>query len=200
MQETIFYWQGGSTEGIYSGECETLGSPGEVESPSGMALEFDGRHDGILLGINPLAGLEQFTVEVLFCPYPAGHHEQRFLHMGECHDDRMLFETRVVDNNSWYLDTYLSVGGRDKTMMNKGFEHPLGQWYHAALTCDGSQLTNFVDGSPELSCAFEFIPLTGGQTSIGMRQNRVSWFKGAISTIRVAPVILAPKEFLTSRL
>jgi len=199
LQEPIFYWQGGSMEGASGGECETLGNPGRVGGPFGMALEFDGQQDGLLLAINPLAGLEQFTVEVLFCPYPDGHQEQRFLHIGECHDERVLFETRVVDNNYWYLDTYLSVGGSDKTMMNKGFEHPLGQWYHAALTCDGSQLTNFVDGSPELSCAFEFIPLTGGQTSIGMRQNRISWFKGAISTIRVTPRILAPEEFITSR-
>ena len=32
-----------------------------------------------------------------------------------------------------------------------------------------------------------FTPLRDGQTSLGMRQNRVSWFKGLIHTVRIVP-------------
>ena len=30
-----------------------------------------------------------------------------------------------------------------------------------------------------------------------MRQNRVSWFKGRIHTVRITPSVLAPSQFLT---
>jgi hypothetical protein len=80
--------------------------------------------------------------------------------------------------------------------MNKGFHHPLGAWHHAALTFDGSRLTNYVNGQSELSEIIEFSPLEGGETSIGMRQNEVSWYKGLIGPIRVTPWMLDPGEFL----
>jgi hypothetical protein len=32
-----------------------------------------------------------------------------------------------------------------------------------------------------------FTPLNGGRTSIGMRLNRVFWFKGIIHTVRILP-------------
>ena len=39
----------------------------------------------------------------------------------------------------------------------------------------------------ELSGPTTFVPLRGGRTSLGVRQNRVSWFKGRIHSIRVSP-------------
>jgi hypothetical protein len=111
----------------------------------------------------------------------------------------LLFETRVVDDKEWYLDTFLASSSGSRTLMNKGFHHPLEEWQHAALTFDGSRMTNYVNGQQELSGVLEFTPLQGGETSIGMRQNKVSWFKGAILTIRAIPRILEPSEFLEIR-
>ena len=49
---------------------------------------------------NPLVGLSDFTVEVIFNPSADGEFEQRFLHMGEITGNRMLFELRMNDNGT----------------------------------------------------------------------------------------------------
>lgn len=172
------------------------GEVGVVPSSQGAVLEFDGQSDGLVLPINPIAGWTKFTVEVIFRPDQGGLPEQRFLHIGQCHGERLLFETRVVPEGTWYLDTFLSSAGGSCTLMNKGFHHPLGEWYHAALTFDGSRLTNYVNGQSELSEVLKFTPIEGGETSIGMRQNKVSWYKGLIGTIRATARDLDPTEFL----
>jgi len=40
-------------------------------------------------------------------------------------------------------------------------------------------------------------PIQTGQSSIGVRQNKVSWFKGAIYQLRISPEALSPNDFLT---
>jgi hypothetical protein len=180
-------------EAVISGDVEV------IPSEYGSALRFDGKQDGLLIPLNPIADWTQFTVEVIFRPEREGQTEQRFLHFGQCHAERVLFETRIVDNAAWYLDTFLASSSDDCTMMNKGFHHPLEEWHHTALTFDGSRMTNYVNGQQELTDTVKFTPLQGGMTSIGMRQNQVSWFKGTIGTIRVTPWILKPSEFLELR-
>src|SRR2546427_9204591 len=59
-----------------------LGSPRLIDAPQGNAVEFDGQ-SGLFLDVNPLAGLKQFTAEVVFQPYAAGAKEPRFLHFQE---------------------------------------------------------------------------------------------------------------------
>lgn len=39
--------------------------------------------------------------------------------------------------------------------------------------------------------AVEFVPMDAGKLSLGVRQNRVHWFKGAIREVRVTPAALA---------
>jgi hypothetical protein len=41
-----------------------------------------------------------------------------------------------------------------------------------------------------------FEPLKGGRTSIGVRQNLVCWFKGAIKMARFTPRVLRQEELL----
>lgn len=77
------------------------------------------------------------------------------------------------------------------------FKHPVGAWYHVALVYDGAVMRNYVDGVEELSGPLDIAPLGEGRTSIGVRQNRVYWFKGAISRLRFTPRALAPKEFMS---
>jgi hypothetical protein len=47
-----------------------------------------------------------------------------------------------------------------------------------------------VDGELELAGEVPFTPMTTGRTSIGVRQNLVSWFKGAIAEVRFTPAAL----------
>jgi hypothetical protein len=64
-----------------------------------------------------------------------------------------------------------------------------------ALVYDGRLMRHFVDGHEELSGPLAIQPLGVGKTSIGVRMNRVFWFKGAVRKVRFTPRALSPKEF-----
>ena len=89
-------WSVDSLETIGGHPCTVYGSPRVIDTPHGKAVEFSGNGDGIILPVNPVEGLESFTVEVLFLPYGEGPQEQRFFHLQEDAqpDNRLLLETR----------------------------------------------------------------------------------------------------------
>ena len=104
-------WLIDNLESIDGHEIEVVGSPALIETPAGKAVEFDGEGDALFVDVHPLAGLEVFTVEAIFRPYADGLKEQRFFHMQEDgSDDRVLFETRLTDDNQWFLDTFIRSG------------------------------------------------------------------------------------------
>jgi hypothetical protein len=72
--------------------------------------------------------------------------------------------------------------------------HPTGRWYWIALTYDGQRMTHSIDGEQELTAQVTFGPMGPGQTSLGVRQNKVYWFKGGISTLRFHPTALTPPQ------
>ena len=189
-------WELDNLEQLGDNKLDVNGRPAVIAGPYGPAIEFDGVRDALFIGTNPLAGLEVFTIELAFRPDEGGLAEQRFLHLGEADGDRVLFETRLTGAGYWYLDTFISSGDSDRALLNEGHLHPGGEWYHLALTCDGRDETNFVNGVEEASGPVDFAPLTGGRTSIGVRLNRVCWFKGAIGRIRFTAGVLAPEEFM----
>lgn len=163
-----------------------IGSPRVVRTDQGPAIEFDGVDDGLLLDVNPIAGLGQFTIEVLLQPAADGPDEQRFLHIEEAAaPNRALLELRMLPGARWTLDTYLRWGDAGLTLLDRTLAHPTGSWHVVALTWDGRTMTHSVDGVPESSGEVAFKPLGAGRTSIGVRQNRVSWFKGRIREIRI---------------
>jgi hypothetical protein len=83
------------------------------------------------------------------------------------------------------------------TLIDPALLHPLDQWYHVAYVIDHGKLVTYVNGKKELEGSVVLTPLKGDKTSIGVRQNRVSWFKGAIYKIKITPGILIPGEFMT---
>jgi hypothetical protein len=173
------------------------GTPRVVETPVGRAVEFNGATDGMFLDVNPLEGLAQFTVEALFEPAPDGPPEQRFLHLSEAgSENRLMMETRIVPDRAWSLDTFLRHGDASLTLLDRANTHPSGTWHTAALVFDGKTMTHYVDGVRELSGEVAFKVLGPGRTSIGVRQNLVSWFKGRIREIRVTPQALPPARLL----
>ena len=173
-----------------------VGSPQAVDCPYGKAVQFDGNGDALFLGANPLQHLHRFTVEVIFRPDPRGLPEQRFLHMGEASGDRMLIETRLTDDDEWYLDAFIKSGDSSHTLIDKSRTHPTGKWYHIAFVVDDGKMDTFVNGVHELEGRVHFTPFKDGTTSIGVRMNKVCWFKGAIYKIRVTPSCLAPSGFM----
>jgi len=190
-------WNLDRLDSIGGHKLTVLGQPRVIETPQGKALQFDGVDDAIFLEVNPLAGLKEFTVEVIFRPDAGGPKEQRFFHLQEAgSENRVLFETRLTDDGKWFLDTFLKSGEGNYTQFAKDALHPLGPWYHAALTIDAKQMRHYVNGKEELATAIDFKPLAAGQTSLGVRINKVHWYQGAIRQVRITPRVLTPEAFL----
>ena len=104
-------WNIDNLDAIGGHAVTVLGNPAVIETAQGQAVEFDGEDDGIVLDVHPLTGAEAFTVEVIFRPYPYGLTEQRCFHMQENGSDaRVLFETRLTDDDQWFLDTFVQSG------------------------------------------------------------------------------------------
>ena len=174
------------------------GDPKFVSTPYGNSVWFDGKNDSIHLNENPLKNLNAFTAEVLIKPDFKGPEEQRFLHIGEIHSDRLLLETRTTPDGQWYLDTYIQSGQSQKTLIDPKFIHPIGKWYHIALTLDKEgRMKNYVNGKFEIEGWVDFRPIDSGEMSIGSRRNKVSWYKGAICKIRISGDVLKPEQFMS---
>jgi len=174
-----------------------LGDPQIVDDPAGPAVEFDGVVDGLRLAQHPLSGADEFTAEVIFRPAAGGSREQRFLHLQEDDSkDRILFEIRLTSDDRWFLDTYIKSEGEGYTLFAKRHLHPVGPWYHAALVVEGGTMRHYVNGGLEISRDIPYRAQAAGQSSIGVRINEVSWFRGAIREARFTPRALSTDEFL----
>ena len=190
-------WDIDNLETIGDHKPSVAGAPKVIESAGGKALEFDGEKDALFLDIHPLAGMNTFTAEIVFQPYPDGLEEQRFFHMqANDGEDRVLFETRLTGDNQWFLDTFIKSGDGDYTQFAQDFKHPIGPWYQAAITLANNRFRHYVNGNLELEIEIAFKPHGPGRTSLGVRINRVCWFKGAIRQVRFTPEALSPKDFL----
>ncbi len=174
-----------------------VGEPHVVPCPYGKAVHFNGSTDGIFLNTNPLIDLRQFTVEAVICPDPKSEFEQRFLHLGEVEADRVLLELRMTENDQWYLDAYIRSDNSFQPLIDKTLLHPAGQWYQVAFVVDGGKTSTYVNGKHELDGQIVLKPFKSGRTSIGVRMNKRSWFKGAIYRIRITPRCLGPADFIT---
>lgn len=190
-------WEINNLEAIGGHKVRVEGAPKVVETERGKAIQFDGKSDGLFLDANPLEGLGAFTVEAFFRPDADGEREQRFVHIQEAGtDSRAMLETRVLENGKWYADTYLTSGRSSRALADPKLLHPCGQWQTLALVYDGKQMIQYVNGVKELTGAVAFKPLDKGATSLGVRQNKVCWFKGALLKLRITPRALAADELL----
>jgi hypothetical protein len=194
-------WTFDRLENIGGNKTTVLGQPKVIDSPIGKAVEFDGVDDALFIDNHPLAGARTFTWEAIFRP-DGGQREQRWFHLSEQDpqtgadtDNRMLFEIRVVDDQ-WYLDSYSQSGTESKALMNRQALHPLGAWCHVASVYDGQEFRNYVDGVQEGSAQLRLAPHGPGHASVGVRINKVFFFKGAVRLARFTRKALAPSEFL----
>lgn len=189
-------WQVDNLARIGGHPVQVIGAPRVVSTDAGAAVWFNGKSDGLLVDGNPLAGLSRFTLEVLFSADPDGAEEQRFVHIQEASaENRAMVELRLSAGR-WSLDTFLRHDNDQLTLLDRTKTHTASQWHVATLTFDGQTMAHYVDGVPQGIGAVAFKPLRDGRTSIGVRQNQVSWFKGRIKTIRVTPSLLSPSAFL----
>ena len=189
-------WRIDNLESIGGHPATVLGHPIIVPAPGGKALEFNGINDAVFLNVHPLAAAKTWTWEVIFRPASGGAPEQRFFHLQEDgSDNRMLFEIRVI-GNQWCLDAFVKSGDVQQVLLDRTRLHSLDTWHHAAAVYDGHQFRNYVDGVLEGSAEIHLEPQKAGQTSLGVRINKVNFFKGAILRARMTPRALSPQEFL----
>ena len=174
-------WHIDNLSSIGGHAVSVVGSPRVVKAPFGRAVEFDGKGDGLFLDVNPIAGLQRFTVEAFIEPAADGPAEQRFLHLAEDgSENRAMLETRILPGGTWCLDTFLRHDPASLTLIDRSKTHPASAWHAVALVYDGEKMSHFVDGIRDAEGAVAFAPIGPGRTSIGVRQNKVSWFKGKI--------------------
>lgn len=186
-------WALEQTAAVGGHAATVLGQPRIATGPDGAAFFFNGTSDGLLVPANPLAGWAQFTVEVLFQPAEGGLAEQRFVHIQDDAGWRVMIETRLDGKGGWWLDTFLGDGRNIRQpLIDPSRVHPTGRWYWVALTYDGKRMTHFINGEPELAADVSFGPMGPGQISLGVRQNKVYWFKGGIREVRFHPGALPP--------
>ena len=194
-------WKIDNLRSIDGHRTTVLGAPRVIVGDGGKAVEFDGKDDGLIVDALPLAGATAFTLEIVFRPDAGGPKEQRFFHLQEDGtENRVLVETRLTGDGRWYLDTFIRSGKTNQTLASPARVHPVGKWHHVALVFDGQEMRHYVNRRKELWARLpSFTPLRAGKTSIGVRMNRVYWFKGAIRAARFTRRPLLPSEFLRAK-
>ncbi|HTW62912.1 MAG TPA: LamG-like jellyroll fold domain-containing protein [Terracidiphilus sp.] len=195
-------WRFDRLDSIGGYTTHIVGHPQLIETPAGKAIQFNGVDDGIFVEDHPLAWASTYTWEVIFRPDADGAEAQRFFHLqeqdpktGKDTGNRMLFEIRIV-NGQWCLDSFASSGDSTRTLLNCKLLHPLGRWYRVTAVYDGNMLRNYVDDELEGEGPLDLKPQMPGHSSIGVRINKVYWFKGAVLLARMTPRVLKPEELL----
>jgi hypothetical protein len=190
-------WKIDNLEKIGGHKVEILGDPQVIKTDKGKAVVFDGMDDAVFIRRNPLEGFNEFTVEAVFRPDAGGAAEQRWLHIEDTEntESRALLETRLV-GDEWFLDTFLKSGENRSALYAENFRHPLGRWHRVALVFDGAEMRHYVDGRLELTRRITRRTFGKGVTSIGVRQNKIYWFKGAVRKARFSNRALPPNEFM----
>jgi hypothetical protein len=195
MTTDSILWEFDNLETIGGRRADVLGNPSVIETSKGHAIAFDGKMDAILLNTNPLAGVNEFTIEIVFRPDKNGLTEQRFFHIHEKENRRVLLEIRLIEPDKWVLDSYIRSDQSGCTLFCAEATHPVGKWYHAALVYKNGTMSHYVNLVKEATGIVNFNAMTSGVTSIGCRLNRVFWYKGAIRSIRISHEALSPELF-----
>lgn len=203
-------WLVNNTTNIGGHPVTVRGTPQVVATAEGGAVRFNGIDEGLMVSANPLAGLSHFTVEMIFkhAPLTAPKaNAPRIVHIetpgGASVAHRFTLETRVAADttpHTYFLDSFLRFGDAADfrlTLFNDKFRHPVGEWSHMAVTYDGTNFCNFVNGRLENCGPMKGqVFAAGGVTWIGQRANNVGYFEGEVRALRFTPRVLGTNEFL----
>ncbi|MFD2164592.1 LamG domain-containing protein [Paradesertivirga mongoliensis] len=192
LPKTII-WKLDNINQIGGHQPTVLGHPVVIKDQTRKSIFFDGVDDGLVISQIPMRGWKKFSIEVLFKPSGDGPVAPRFIHFTDDSLNRGTFEVRLTQGKEWYMDTFLRNGktGKGLTLIDSTLLHPSDKWYWAALTYDGQKMTSYVNGVKELEGNVGLPPMLNGELSLGVRLNRVAWFKGFISEIRFHPEVLS---------
>jgi len=162
-----------------------LGNPAIKAEGKDSSIYFNGTNDGLIISSIPIEGWSAFSIEVLFKPDGDGSPAPRFIHFEDTALNRGTFELRLT-KDGWYFDAFLKNGKTNKglALIDSTKLHPANRWYWAALVFDGKKMYSYINGQKEGEGEIDFPPVTTGRISLGVRLNKVNWFKGQISEIR----------------
>ena len=172
-----------------------LGNPAVKTDGKDSSIYFNGVDDGLIVPTIPIEGWSKFTIEVLFKPDGSGGKAPRFIHFEDTALNRGTFELRLTNDGQWYFDGFLKNGKTNKglTLIDSTKLHPVNKWFWAAIVYDGKKMRSYINGQKELEGEIDLPPMTRGNISLGVRLNKVNWFKGQIREIRFHPVVLDQK-------
>ncbi|MBF8963611.1 LamG domain-containing protein [Pontibacter sp. FD36] len=189
-QPGVKVWQVNSLTSIAGYQPTVIGNPKVIDAGTHeLAIAFDGIDDGLLINSNPIAGAEDFEIEVEFKPYTGypDNIEQRFLHIQDPAnpDRRILIELRLNNRQQWYADFFMRTENASITLIDSTKTHPVDEWATIKLHYSRGQMKGFVNGLEEVSGEITYLPISpSASTSIGTRMDKRSWFKGTIKTVR----------------
>ena len=194
-------WKFDRLDKIHGLPVTVVGHPHVIKTPLGKAIQFNGTDDALFIPEHPLAGATAFTFEAIFRPETGGAVEQRWFHLaeqdrtGKDTDTRFLFEIRVIDNQ-WCLDAFVHTPTVDKALLFRDKLHSLDVWHRVAMVYDGQEFRSYVDGELQGKAPLHFDPQGRGHSSVGVRINKVNYFKGSVREARFTRRALPPEEFL----
>lgn len=173
-----------------------LGNPLVKVEGKDSSIYFNGVNDGLVIPAIPIEAWPAFTIEVLLKPESDGPPASRFIHMEDSLLNRVTLELRLTKDSQWYFDGFLRNGKSKKglTLIDSTKLHPANKWCWTALVYDGNKMYSYINGQKELEAAIDFPPMTRGNMSLGVRLNKVSWFKGEIREMRFHPEAVQAKN------
>jgi len=181
-------WKLNNINQIGNAQTEVLGKPQLTNKDGHTGIAFNGVNDGLVLPHFPIEGWSKFTIEVLFKPDGDGPVQPRFIHFQDKDNNRGTFEIRLTPQKMWYMDTFLRNGktpDKGLTLIDSTLQHPANRWYWVAMVFDGKNMTSYVNGVKEKTGISNFPAMdASAQVALGVRLNKVNWFKGQISEIR----------------
>lgn len=189
-------WQLNNTKQIGSFRPIIIGNPEVKIEGKESSIYFNGKTDGLVIPNIPIESWSQFSIEVLFKPDADGGTEPRFIHFEDTAKNRGTFELRLTKHGQWYFDGFLKNGKTNKglALIDSTKLHLVDKWYWAALVYDGKKMYSYINGQKELEGEIDFPSMTAGNFSLGVRLNKVNWFKGQLREIRFHNAVLNEKS------
>lgn len=115
--------------------------PDIINTEQGKAAHFNGINEGFLIQGSPLLSSDEWTLEAIIKPdssFNPKNLEQRFLHIAPnpTSSERLLFEIRLLKNQKWAFDLFLSCGKRSLVLLDSIRQitlHTANQWHSVAV-------------------------------------------------------------------
>jgi len=191
-------WDFNDITSIGGNKTTVVGQPKVIDTEKGKAIKFDGVDDGLIVESLPIAGAEKFTVEIIFLPDANGLQTQRFLNLqaNNSVNRLLLMMDASPADKIWYLQSFIKSSAGTLDMFQTEKFYPTGKWNSVAVVYDGQKLHSYVNGIEEIAQPLAFSPLGKGKTSIGMKINQHSFFKGAVRKVRFTRRALGPDKLL----